>query len=170
MSLPASKGEFLTRFHKAADGLLAELAAVSDERWHEPVLEDGRSPADLLAYQLGWGRLLLTWEAEEMAGRQPVMPAPGFKWNQLGALAQHFYQAAAGTSRPALVAQFASLRQSLEAWLQGMDETLLLEPGQRRWAGDKWPLAKWIQVNTVAPYNAARTKLRRWAKTAAARD
>lgn len=170
MPLPTSKAEFLARFEQAAERLLTELAAVPDACWHAPVLDNGRSPADLLAYQIGWGRLLLAWEAEETAGRQPAMPAPGFKWNQLGALAQHFYQAAAGVSRPALMAEFAALRRSLGEWLQGMDESTLLVPGQRRWAGDKWPLAKWVQVNTAAPYNAARTKLRRWAKTAASRD
>ncbi|MFV0414860.1 MAG: ClbS/DfsB family four-helix bundle protein, partial [Chthoniobacterales bacterium] len=36
----------------------------------------------------------------------------------------------------------------------------LFESKQRIWAGEKWAVVKWIQVNTIAPYCSARTKLR----------
>ena len=40
----------------------------------------------------------------------------------------------------------------------------LFKPKMRKWTGEKWAMVKWIQINTIAPYSAARTKVRRWKK------
>ena len=53
------------------------------------------------------------------------------------------------------------------AWIDELSDEELFVPQQRRWSGDKWPLVKWIQVNTIAPYNSARTKVRRWKRSLA---
>ena len=46
--------------------------------------------------------------------------------------------------------------------MSGVD---VFERGRRQWAGEKWPLVNWIQVNTVAPYKTARTKIRAQKRT-----
>lgn len=45
-----------------------------------------RTPAENLAYQVGWTTLLLKWEADEKRGVEVKTPSELFKWNQLGKL------------------------------------------------------------------------------------
>lgn len=89
------------------------------------------------------------------------MPAPGFKWNQLGLLAHHFYKEQNNQSLEQLLVQFKTLVLEIRQFIESNNEDTLFGIGRRHWAGQKWPLAKWIQVNTVAPYGSARTKLRK---------
>ncbi|HMS45050.1 MAG TPA: ClbS/DfsB family four-helix bundle protein [Alphaproteobacteria bacterium] len=119
------------------------------------------SAADLLAYQIGWGNLLLGWDISETKGLQPLMPAPGYRWNQLGKLAQSFYNQYANLPIKELCKEFSKTLHNIVTWVNNQTPETLFHPGQRRWAGNKWPLVKWIQVNTIAPYQSARRTLRK---------
>ena len=48
------------------------------------------TPAENLAYQVGWTTLVLKWEEDERKGLQAKTPSNEFKWNQLGDLYQWF--------------------------------------------------------------------------------
>lgn len=165
MPLPSNKRDLLTSLQTAYDRLVEELAAVPPALERDPGLEGGVSPCDLVAYQIGWGRLLLGWDAHEARGEVPLMPAPGFRWNQLGLLAQAFYRERQGQSLAQLLVDFAELVERLRSFIESGSEEFLFGIGVRRWTGPKWPLAKWIQVNTIAPYGSARARLRRWKKS-----
>jgi hypothetical protein len=165
MPLPTNKNDLLISLLAAYTKLVEEAAAVPSALERKPELEGGISPCDLIAYQIGWGRLLLSWDNLESLGKTVVMPAPGFKWNQLGLLANSFYQEQHAQTLTQLLAEFAALLERLRLFIESKSEDTLFGLGQRHWAGQKWPLAKWIQVNTVAPYGSARAKLRRWKKS-----
>ncbi|MBT3068911.1 ClbS/DfsB family four-helix bundle protein [Rhodoferax sp. U11-2br] len=165
MPLPTSQEELLSRFDTAYNKLREEITRVPDALSRVPQLEGGMCLCDLMAYQIGWGRLVLQWEAQEQAGQPVEMPAPGFKWNQLGALAQSFYLRSRDDSAAQLLAQFDALASDLRAFIAASSDTFLFGVGQRQWAGAKWPVVKWLQVNTIAPYDSARAKLRKWQKT-----
>lgn len=165
MPLPTSQQELLSRFDTAYHKLREEISRVPDELSRAPQLEGGMCLCELIAYQIGWGRLVLQWEAQEQAGQAVEMPAPGFKWNQLGALAQSFYLHSRDDSAAQLLAQFDALASDLRAFIAASSDTFLFGVGQRQWAGAKWPVVKWLQVNTIAPYDSARAKLRKWQKT-----
>jgi hypothetical protein len=92
----------------------------------------------------------------------PEMPARDYKWNQLGSLAQSFYKRESGKSLTRLREEFKVIVQEINGWIGSLNEQELLQPHHRKWTGDKWSMVKWIQVNTVAPYRSARTKIRRW--------
>lgn len=165
MPLPTSQQELLSRFDTAYNKLREEITRVPDALSRAPQLEGGICLCELMAYQIGWGRLVLQWEAREQAGQPVDMPAPGFKWNQLGALAQSFYLRSRDDSAAQLLAQFDALASDLHAFIAVSSDTFLFNVGQRQWAGAKWPVVKWLQVNTIAPYDSARAKLRKWQKT-----
>ena len=122
------------------------------------------SCCDVLAYQIGWARLLLGWDKSEAAGKIPAMPAKGYQWNQLGPLAQSFYEKSSEKTLKQLRTEFKRVFNQLIKWVQSLSEEELFELHQREWAGEKWPVIKWIQVNSIAPYRSARTKIRRWKK------
>lgn len=162
MPLPINKSELLRNLQAAYQKLREEVATVPSELERDAGIEGGISPCDLIAYQIGWGRLLLSWDELEAQGQPVDMPAPGFKWNQLGLLAAHFHQKQRDQSLEQLLAKFDLLVGDLRRFIESNSEDTLFGIGKRQWAGPKWPLAKWIQVNTIAPYGSARTKLRKW--------
>ena len=164
MPLPINKRELLDRLQTAYARLVDEAADVPAELEREPTVEGGVSPCDLIAYQIGWGKLLLSWDDSESKGEVVEMPAPGFKWNQLGLLAKSFYIERHEQTLAQLLVEFGRLVGDLRCFIESKSEASLFGVGQRRWAGQKWPLAKWIQVNAVAPYASARAKLRKWKK------
>ncbi len=165
MSPPADKNQLMENIRTAHTRLYRELETIPQELTREKSMDNNHSPCDLVAYQIGWGRLLLSWEQREQQGLPTEMPAPGYKWNQLGLLADSFYKAHASQPLEQLLANFQALVRELEAFIGNCSHNTLFEIGQRHWAGPRWPLVKWIQVNTIAPYNSARTRLRRWKKS-----
>lgn len=88
----ASGEELIAEIRKRAELFIAEFDDVPASGLH--TLKDGvdRTPAQMLAYQLGWMDLLLGWEEGERAGREVVTPAPGYRWNRLGDLYSTFYE------------------------------------------------------------------------------
>ena len=88
----ASGEELIAEIRKRAELFIAEFDDVPASELH--TLKDGvdRTPAQMLAYQLGWMDLLLGWERDEQAGREVVTPAPGYRWNRLGDLYSAFYE------------------------------------------------------------------------------
>lgn len=166
MPIATHKADLLKELESAYARLHEEAASIPPALERCAGLEGGISPCDLIAYQIGWGRLLLSWDALEARGEAVDMPAPGFKWNQLGLLANSFHQARSGHTLERLLAEFELLVGRIRRFIDTCTEDELFRIGVRHWAGEKWPVAKWIQVNTIAPYKSARTKLRRWKKSA----
>lgn len=167
MPLASTKAEFLESLHDAHEKLDAEYDDVTAAEARSGVVEAGVCPADLLAYQIGWGLLVLQWEDAEQAGNVPDMPARGYKWNELTPLAQSFYKRYAKRSLKWLRAELGRVVDDIAGFIAGLTEDEFLAKGHRTWAGEKWPVAKWVQINTVAPYKTARTKLRRWKRNRA---
>jgi hypothetical protein len=93
-----------------------------------------------------------------------IPPASGFKWNQLGDLALTFYEKESNKPLTQLRNEFKVVAQEIIGWVNSLEEDELFQLNQRNWAVEKWPVIKWVQVNTIAPYRSARTKVRRWKK------
>lgn len=96
-----------------------------------------------------------------------VTPAPGFKWNQLGGLYEQFYRRWEQASPEDLIDQFGILLGEVIQMTGGMTDSELFESGQRAWASStpsKWPVWKWVHINTVAPFSTFRAKIRKWKK------
>lgn len=125
-----------------------------------------KTPSENLSYQLGWTGLLLKWEENEKNGKEVFTPSKGYKWNNLGGLYQSFYEKYGSLK---MEQQIKALNKNVEdicAWINSLTEKELFEPEQRKWAttNAKWPLYKWIHINTVAPFTNFRTKIRKWKK------
>ena len=122
----ASGEELIAEIRKRAELFIAEFDDVPASELH--TLKDGvdRTPAQMLAYQLGWMDLLLGWEHDERAGREVVTPAPGYRWNRLGDLYSAFYEQWRDASLPRLQEAFRNRGDDVVALV-----TSLSRPG--RW-------------------------------------
>ena len=78
--------ELIAEIRKRAELFVAEFDDVPASGLHTLKDSADRTPAQMLAYQLGWMDLLLGWEQDELAGREVVTPAPGYRWHRLGDL------------------------------------------------------------------------------------
>ena len=126
-----------------------------------------RTPAQMLAYQLGWMHLLLTWEEQESKGEIVHTPAPEYTWNNLSLLYEKFYQDYEDYSLEELCDMFRDTKRKVIDLVKRLDSQTLFEKGKRQWAsstpGD-WPVYKWIHNNTIASFKSFRTRIRRWKK------
>ncbi|MBL7671652.1 MAG: ClbS/DfsB family four-helix bundle protein [Bdellovibrionaceae bacterium] len=164
MPLPSNKSDLLKKLNDSFRKLDAEFAILTKTAARKSDLEGKVSPCDILAYQIGWGQLLLGWEKAERAGKIPDMPAKGYKWNELGRLAESFYKERKTNSLEELRADFERTVGEIVDMIEALPTADLFKPKMRKWTGEKWAMVKWIQINTIAPYSAARTKVRRWKK------
>lgn len=121
---------------------------------------------NLIAYQIGWGKSIIDWYKTGLK-KQPVqMPGHVFDtWNYVG-LAQLFYKKYQYDSG---IKQKKEFLKTVLAILEIVEheyiQTNLDKSGVWDWctltSGKKWPLSKWIQVNTVAPYKRARALIKK---------
>lgn len=175
------EGEFL-RVYENKEELKAEIAKTFEKYTKEfdsipenlkdkRVNEVDRTPAENLAYQVGWTTLVLKWEKDEREGLQVKTPSDEFKWNQLGELYQYFTDTYAYLSLEELKVKLRDNVHSIYAMIDSLSEEELFKPHMRKWADEAtktatWEVYKFIHVNTVAPFRTFRTKIRKWKKIA----
>ncbi|MHA7970496.1 ClbS/DfsB family four-helix bundle protein [Rhizobium sp. CAU 1783] len=168
MAVPTSKVELLDAMTTGFARLEAELASIRPEDATSSDMEGhargtAMSVNDLLAYLTGWGQLVLKWVRLRNEGLEPDFPETGFKWNQLGQLAQKFYRDQSGLDFPTRVERLRATHAQLVALVAGLDDAALYGHG---WY-EKWTLGRMIQFNTASPYANARARIRKWKKTRA---
>ena len=132
------------------------------------ILKSGvdKTPSQNISYQIGWTHLLLQWESDEKKGIDVKTPTPDYKWNNLKGLYESFYSQYGSFT---LLQQRGLLKKQVNEiieWIESLDHETLFLPEQRKWATTpaKWPVWKWIHINTAAPFKNFRTPLRKWKK------
>lgn len=124
------------------------------------------SVADIIAYQIGWGKLLISWYESGLNNRKFIMPGEGFtKWDYVG-LANHFYKKYHFDGFLEQDQEFKKVVEQIILIVEKQHASVNLDKlGVWEWctlpSGKQWPLSKWITVNTVAPYKRALTLIRK---------
>lgn len=166
MAIPTSKYELLEAIDSTFDKLMSDLERVPLDRTRFTSM-DGHargtkmSPADLVAYLVGWNELVLKWLEKDDLGEKVDFPETGFKWNQLGLLAQKFYAEFSMLSWSDLLGRFAKAKTRLVETISERSDNELYG---RSWYG-KHTKGRLIQLNTSSPYANARKRIRSWLKT-----
>ena len=168
MAIPNSKEELQTAIKTSFDKLLKEVAEIPEELVTIEELE-GHSKGslmsinDLLAYLIGWGELVLKWVERKEMDLPVDFPETGFKWNELGKLAQKFYQ---DYKDDTFDQRLTTLQQTVDQILEYIQTKSNEELYETCWYG-KWPLGRMIQFNTSSPFVNARGRIRKWKKVRA---
>jgi len=162
----ASKQDLIDTIHSRYIQLDAEFDEIENSQKDRRIPEVDKTPAEIIAYQLGWLSLVMGWDKDEREGREVRMPAPGYKWNQLGGLYQSFYDEYSSKSLPELRSLFLKKEQQWLEWIETLTDQELFTQGVRKWTGDKenWPMVRWIHINSAAPFQNFRSKIRKWKK------
>ncbi|BDP55178.1 hypothetical protein EfmJHP35_31020 (plasmid) [Enterococcus faecium] len=130
-----------------------------------------RTPAENLAYQVGWTNLILKWENDERNGLSVKTPSDQFKWNQLGELYKWFTNTYAHLPLKELEEILNRNIDDINMMIDSMSDEDLFTAHKRKWADEAtktavWEVYKFIHVNTVAPFGTFRTKIRKWKRLA----
>lgn len=165
------KEELKSEINKSFEKFISEFDIIPEDLKDKRVDEVDRTPAENLAYQVGWTTLVLKWEEDERNGLQVKTPSDEFKWNQLGELYQWFTDTYACLSLAELKEKLQDNINSIYAMIDSLSEEELFKPHMRKWADEAtktavWEVYKFIHVNTVAPFGTFRTKIRKWKKMA----
>ncbi|USN98918.1 MAG: ClbS/DfsB family four-helix bundle protein [Phycisphaeraceae bacterium] len=160
----ASKADFVARMESEHDGFLELAESIGKHRFDEPgVWGKGWTIKDLFAHLTAWERMFLGWHREGLAGRRPQMPAPGFKWNELPKLNHSIWKEHKNEAWEAVAEAFDESYEEMEAFVAGLSERDLLEPGRFAWC-TRYPLTTYLGANTASHYGAAIRILRRWVR------
>ena len=169
MKVYKNKEELKAEINKTFKKYISEFDNIPESLKNKRVDEVDRTPAENLAYQVGWTTLLLQWEKDERKGLQVKTPSNEFKWNELSKLYQWFTDTYAHLSLQELKAKLNENICSIYAMIDSLSEEELFKPHMRKWADEAtktavWEVYKFIHVNTVAPFGSFRTKIRKWKK------
>ena len=168
LNAPLSK-EIETQYSKLIDALLQ--IPPSARSLNEVDGTGGKvSVNNIIAYQIGWGKLLISWYEDALNGKTPLMPGEGFtKWDYVG-LAHHFYNKYHYKNDHEQEQQFFEVVKKIitiveKEYARGNLDKLDTWSWCILPSGKKWPFSKWIRVNTVSPYKRASVQLRKLIKT-----
>lgn len=162
-----SKEELIIQIQKTSELFIREFNDI-DEREKDKVVEGvDRTPSQMISYQLGWLNLLMNWDRDELAGREVITPAPDYKWNDLGGLYKSFYIQYEDYSLLELRNEYIDRVNKFSQWVDSFTEDEIFQSNIRKWASStpsKWPIWKWIHINSVSPFKSFRSKIRKWKK------
>lgn len=167
MRVYENKEELKSEINKTFEKYIAEFDNIPESLKDKRIDEVDRTPAENLAYQVGWTTLVLKWEEDERNGLQVKTPSDEFKWNQLGELYQWFTDTYAYLSLQELKSKLNENINSIYVMIDSLSDEELFKPHMRKWADDAtktavWEVYKFIHVNTVAPFKTFRNKIRKW--------
>ena len=166
MAVPQTKDALLAAIRINFDKLQHILATVPADKVTEKSLaghvkNTQMSVKDLVAYLTGWNELVLKWLAKDSAGEPVDFPETGFKWNELGRLAQKFYSDYDALPYDTLLSRLQFAKEKIVRQIsERTDEELY---GALWYA--KWTMGRMIQFNTSSPYLNACGRLRKWQKS-----
>lgn len=167
MRVYENKEDLKKEIKKSFEKYILEFLNIPEKLKDKKIDEVDRTPAENLAYQVGWTTLLLKWESDYKLGLEVKTPSDNFKWNQLGELYQWFTKEYGHLSLKELINILNENIENIYKMIDSMSEEELFTPHQRKWADDAtktavWEVYKFIHINTVAPFGTFRTKIRKW--------
>lgn len=165
MAVPTNKEELQKAITENFSKLSNELSTIPYEMTSAQEL-DGHSKNtlmsinNLLSYLIGWGELVLKWNIKKDNNEVVDFPETGYKWNELGKLAQKFYKDYQDDDFIVLQEKLDKTVHEILAVIKNKSNKELYEVS---WY-EKWTLGRMIQFNTASPYSNARGRIRKWKK------
>jgi hypothetical protein len=160
MSKPTTKAQLLAESQQEHEALEQFIAALTPEEIRQGDRIGAWSVKDTLAHLTAWEQMMLGWYSTGMRGETPVLPAAGYKWNQLVALNQAIYEQHGDQPLAEVLESFRSSYREAIALVESLSDEELFTPGFFAWTRPK-ALASFVIPNMCEHYRWARTTLRK---------
>lgn len=159
MPIPKTREELVGQVERSYRKLRDELEGAPADLPERRCVDDW-TVKDLLAVRTWWTERVVDWIEAGREGREVVLPAEGYGWSETPRLNEALVEEDRATPYPELRDRLQTGYERVCRTIDGLSDRELLEPGVFEWAG-KWPLARWISMNTGRQYATARTYVRR---------
>ncbi len=166
MAVPINKKELQKAIISNYTKLKKELLTIPFEKTSINELE-GHSKGtlmninNLISYLVGWGELVIKWNEKKDNNEAVDFPETGYKWNELGKLAQKFYEDFKDDDFNSLIIKLDKTVETILLLIENKSNKELYEV---TWY-EKWTLGRMIQFNTSSAYLNAKNRIRKWKKT-----
>jgi hypothetical protein len=166
MAVPTNKEELQKAIISNYTKLKKELLTIPFEKTSINELE-GHSKGtlmsinNLISYLVGWGELVIKWNEKKDNNESVDFPETGYKWNELGKLAQKFYEDFKDDDFNSLIIKLDKTVETILLLIENKSNKELYEV---TWY-EKWTLGRMIQFNTSSAYLNAKNRIRKWKKT-----
>jgi hypothetical protein len=159
MPIPRTRDELTGEMAAAFDKLQDTLDAGGADLGDAPCV-DGWTVRDVLAVRVWWTEHVVEWIEAGRRGETPIVPAPGYGWSETPRLNAEIVRESASVSLGMLRKRLTRAFTRTMATIDSLSDRELLEVGAFEWAG-KWPISRWLSINTTRQYVTARTYVRR---------
>ncbi len=162
-SVPKNKEELELAINSIFPKLMADYRSIPESKARKSAVEGNIkgtmiSVSDTVAYLIGWGKLVLKWHHFKSKNQHVDFPETGYKWNQLGLLAEHFHEEYRDWKYDDLLVELESTINEILLLISGLTDHDLYGVA---WY-EQWTLGRMIQFNTSSPMKNMRKKVRRF--------
>jgi hypothetical protein len=159
MPIPESRRQLVESITASWHRLENELIPLDDVA-ARLVCVDRWTISDVCAVRAWWSQHVVEWIERGKRGDLIELPAAGYTWRETPRLNADIVESAREDSWDAVHARLRAAAEAVQPCIERLDDHGLLRIGVYAWAG-KWPLSRWISINTVRQYDTARTYVRR---------
>lgn len=159
MPIPKTRAELTDLMRSSFEKLRNDLDAAGTGVGDLPCVDDW-SVKDLLSVRAWWSERVVDWIEAGRRGETPVTPAKGYRWNETPRLNADVVRACRRDSYHIVRGRLERAFERVMLTIDSLDDRELLTSGFYQWAG-KYPLSRWISMNTARQYTTARTFIRR---------
>lgn len=164
--IPSNKTELISEIQKHFASLWKDLEnfpkEFSDREELEWQVKNTKvSVNNLISYLIWWWEMILKWNKNFKNPEKLELPEKGFKWNELGKLAQKFYK---DYEKYGFEELKALLQKNNSEILKMLKKHTNEELYEQTWY-TKWTFWRLVQFNTSSPYKNIRTRIRKYIKT-----
>lgn len=159
MPIPKTRAQLTEQLNSTFEKLRVELDN-GGPRLAKVECVDDWSVKDLLAVRAWWTENVVDWIEAGSRGKTPITPAEGYEWHETPRLNADVVKASRRESYRSIRARLEKGYERVVRLIGKLDDRELLDVGAFSWAG-KYPLSRWISLNTVRQYTTARTFIRR---------
>ena len=162
-SVPRNKDELEQTIKLIFTKLMADYRSIPESKARKSGIEGNVkgtiiSVSDTVSYLIGWGKLVLKWYNLKSRNQHVDFPETGYKWNQLGLLAESFHEEYRGWKYDDLLVELESTVNEILLLISSLSDYELYGVA---WY-EQWTLGRMIQFNTSSPMKNMRTKVRRF--------
>ena len=162
MPIPKTRSELTDLISESWTKLHRELEEGGPDLAQIQCVDDW-SVKDVLAVRAWWAERVVDWIEAGQRGESPPLPAAGYTWSDTPRLNADIVERSKKEPYERVRARLKAAHERVLTASDSLDDTELLEPGVFDWAG-KWPISRWLSINTARQYTTARTYVRRASK------
>ena len=159
MAIPKTRKELLEQLVPAWEKLDDELRNAGSNIGDLPCI-DAWTVKDLLAVRVWWTRSVIDWVEAWRKGDNPVTPKEGYRWQETPRLNDDIVAASKSDTYDEIVSNLKVNYYRIISTINELSDAELVDVGHFEHAG-RYPVCRWISINTTRQYMTARTYIRK---------